>query len=44
MHPAGALMVSALSRVWFTAAELVPLALLPALPADAPAEEEKEVG
>jgi hypothetical protein len=25
---AGALVVSALSRVWFTAAELVPLALL----------------
>lgn len=31
-HPAGALVVSALSRVWFTVAELVPLALLPALP------------
>jgi glycosyltransferase 2 family protein len=30
-HPAGALVVSALSRVWFTAAELVPLALLPVL-------------
>lgn len=46
MHPAGALVVSALSRVWFTAAELVPLALLPALPADAPAgeKEEREVG
>jgi hypothetical protein len=31
-HPGGALVVSALSRVWFTAAELVPLALLPVLP------------
>jgi uncharacterized membrane protein YbhN (UPF0104 family) len=30
-HPAGALVVGALSRVWFTAAELLPLALLPAL-------------
>lgn len=31
----GALVVSALSRVWFTAAELVPLALLPRLAASA---------
>jgi glycosyltransferase 2 family protein len=31
-HPAGAVVVSALSRLWFTAAELVPLALLPVLP------------
>ena len=29
---AGALVVSALSRVWFTAAELLPLALVPIMP------------
>jgi glycosyltransferase 2 family protein len=37
---AGALVVSALSRVWFTAAEFVPLALLPVLPGAGPEGEE----
>lgn len=39
MPPAGAIVVGALSRVWFTAAELVPLALLPVLPVPASHEE-----
>lgn len=34
-----AVVISVLSRVWFTAAELVPLALLPMLPAGRPEED-----
>lgn len=41
-HPAvpasAALVVAVASRIWFTAAELLPLALLPVLPDDAPAQ------
>ncbi|HSJ23841.1 MAG TPA: hypothetical protein VK929_04085 [Longimicrobiales bacterium] len=39
MPPAGAIVVGALSRLWFTAAELVPLALLPLLRQTASHEE-----
>jgi glycosyltransferase 2 family protein len=39
-EPGLALVISVLSRVWFTAAELVPLTLLPVMPAH-PAAEEK---
>lgn len=35
-----AVVISVLSRVWFTAAELVPLALLPILPAGRPKEDQ----
>jgi uncharacterized membrane protein YbhN (UPF0104 family) len=38
MPAGGALVVSVLSRVWFTAAELVPLAFLPALRDDGSAQ------
>jgi glycosyltransferase 2 family protein len=38
-QPGAALVVSVLSRVWFTAAELLPLAALPALRNGNPAEE-----
>lgn len=41
---AGALVVSALSRVWFTAAELVPLAFVPVLRGGSTVEEEEESG
>jgi glycosyltransferase 2 family protein len=41
MPPSGALVVSVLSRVWFTVAELVPLAFLPVLRPGASAEEER---
>lgn len=40
-EPGAALVVSVLSRVWFTAAELVPLALVPVLRADVVVGEEE---
>jgi hypothetical protein len=40
-EPGAALVVSVLSRVWFTAAELVPLALVPVLRADMVVGEEE---
>jgi hypothetical protein len=40
-EPGAALVVSVLSRVWFTAAELVPLAFVPALRADVVVGEEE---
>jgi glycosyltransferase 2 family protein len=40
-EPGAALVVSVLSRVWFTAAELVPLAFVPVLRADVVAGEEE---
>jgi uncharacterized protein involved in cysteine biosynthesis len=41
MPQGAALVVSVMSRIWFTAAELVPLVLVPALPAGSTVEEER---
>jgi len=40
---AAAVVISVMSRLWFTAAELLPLALVPALPPEAPAKTEDTV-